>query len=131
MNNNPDPVLQFIQSTSSNATQKNWVSAMEFPLCPTKVAAKSLEYYWILLEYGEVFSKSHQSQSIVVATKISPDGDLLSVVSRTISINVMPWMATEIRIVGDQYEHTLVGSFFSLERASQAAGRIANDVSSI
>lgn len=107
-----------ISSLTSLATQRNWRTPSEFPLCPDSLGPDPLGDYDEALEFGKAFSRSSYGESFVV---VSEQGDeLLSVLTRLAGNSPKEWALAKVVVERERFVHEAVGTFFTLQGALKA-----------
>jgi hypothetical protein len=113
----PEPD-DLIESRTPGATQKNWKTPSEFPLCPSEIGANALDEYRERLKPGEVFSRNHFGESKVVSGELSERSETLVVLCKHPG-GVKDWALAGISVEDGFFVHENLGSFFTLEGATK------------
>ncbi len=108
-----DKLIQ--QSMTPMATQKNWRTPCEFPLCPEQLGERPLTDYLSRLKVGEALSRNKYGQSTILEAQISEDMSYISVITK--SDSVKPRAVAKVTIEDGKFCHESCGSFFSFEGA--------------
>jgi hypothetical protein len=106
------------ESRTLGAVQKNWYTPTEFPKCPSKIDANSLNDYCDSLRPGEIFNINDYGESKVISSALSESSDALLVMSK-IPSEVKGWAVAKITIMDDVFVHEALGTFFHLDGAEK------------
>lgn len=113
----PEPD-DLIESRTPGATQKNWKTPSEFPLCPSEIGANALDEYRERLKNGEVFSRNDFGESKVVSAELSESSETLVVLCKYPS-DVKDWSLARVSVEDRLFVHEGLGTFFTLEGATK------------
>ncbi|WP_317173425.1 HNH endonuclease signature motif containing protein [Echinicola arenosa] len=101
-----------ITSKTPNAQQKNWKTPNEFPNCPASINENGLLDYAQRLAKGSVFSKNKYGESIVDSAEINNTNNELFVLTN--GTGIKPYALAKVYIVGNNFIHESIGTFFEL-----------------
>jgi hypothetical protein len=113
----PEPD-DLIESRTPGATQKNWKTPSEFPLCPSEIDANALDEYRERLKPGEVFSRNHFGESKVESAELSESSETLVVLCKHPG-GVKDWTLARVWVENRLFVHEGLGTFFTLEGATK------------
>jgi hypothetical protein len=106
------------QSLTPMALQRNWHTLTEFQRCPVLIGEDPLQDYLSDLDKGCMFASNQYAQSVVEEACLNENEASLSVICH-LEGSAKPWAVTLITIVGEQFCHQNMGSFFSYEGANK------------
>jgi hypothetical protein len=107
-----------IESNTPGATQRNWKTPSEFPLCPSEISTNGLDEYRKRLKKGEVFSRNRYGEAIVDSADLSEDSETLVVLSKHPG-GVKDWSLARVLVEDELFVHEALGTFFTLEGATK------------
>jgi len=113
----PEPD-ELIESRTPGATQNNWKTPSEFPLCPSEIGANALDEYRERLKNGEVFSRNDFGESKVFSAELSESSDTLVVLCKHPG-GVKDWTLARVSVEDRLFVHEGLGTFFTLEGATK------------
>lgn len=115
-----EEVLEFTNSLSKNAKQKNWKIPTEFPCCPQEIGSNPILSYEANLRAEKVFSQNQYSKLIIEDFAISKDGNVLWIMCRNSDNNaIKPYYLAEVTYQNDVFVHKNLGSFFKKDGAEK------------
>ena len=115
-----EEVLEFTNSLTQNAKQKNWKTLTEFPCCPEEISSKPIISYVTKLRTEKVFSQNQYSKSIIEDFAISNDETILWVMSRSSDDSALkPYSLVEVTYQDGFFVHNSLGSFFQEDGAKK------------
>lgn len=115
-----EEVLEFSNSLTQNAKQKNWKTLTEFPCCPEDIGSNPIISYVAKLRAEKVFSQNQYSISIIEDFATSKDETIIWVLCRSSVENaIKPFSLAEITFENGLYIHNNLGSFFKKDGAEK------------
>ena len=111
----PEYTPTFSESLTSNATQCDWKTPTEFPLCPS--GDVNLEKYYKCLAKDKVFGKNIYGESVILNFAKYKGEEAFGVVTQ--SDNIKPYCFCKIYIKDSKYVHENYGAFFDKKGAER------------
>lgn len=111
----PEYTPTFSESLTSNATQCDWKTPTEFPLCPS--GDVNLEKYYKCLAKDKVFGKNVYGESVILDFAKHKGEEAFGVVTQ--SDNIKPYCFCKIYIKDSKYVHENYGAFFDKKGAER------------
>lgn len=117
-NDSEEEILDYIESLTVGAVQRNWQTPSEFPCCPTEISDTPLEDYLKNLQIGKIFSKNQYGQSEIIKFGLSKDKNTI-VVQTCNESGVKNLCIAKIIFENNLFVHINDGSYFSDDGADK------------
>ena len=118
-NDSEEEILDYIESLTVGAVQRNWQTPSEFPCCPTEISDTPLEDYLKNLQIGKIFSKNQYGQSEIIKFGLSKDKYSIVVQCLDAENPVKSWYIAKITFENNLFVHTADTSCFTEEGAEK------------
>lgn len=110
--------LNYLESLTPNAVQRNWITPTEFLCCPQKISDTPLEDYYNNLKIGKIFCKNQYWKSEIIKFGLSIDKNSL-VVQCNSENSVKAWFINVVTFENNLFVHTPYKSCFTNEGAEK------------
>lgn len=111
--NNKEKALDYIESLTKNAAQRNWITPTEFPCCPKEISSTPLNDYLDNLQKGRLFSKNQYGQSKIINFGLSKDKNSIIIQCFDTENSVKGWYIVKITFEHNLFIHTTCNSCFT------------------